>query len=118
MASFNDIFAKAREYVTWDPCEETRSQIQRLIDSADTAALEGLIGKRQSFGTAGLRGPMCAGYAGLNYLVVLQTTQVQRVAVFVVLDIIIVPNVSGPHPVFTAPARSNRSSATRSSDRL
>ena len=69
------IVSCALEYISWDPCEETRREISELIEREDTAKLETLLGKRQSFGTAGLRGPMCAGYAGLNYLVVLQTTQ-------------------------------------------
>lgn len=76
MASFEDILEKAKEYVSWDPCEETRNQIAALIKNKDGPALQSLIGQRQLFGTAGLRGPMCAGYAGMNYLVVLQTTQV------------------------------------------
>lgn len=75
MASVGDILQKARDYVSWDPCKETADEIQLLIEQENVKALEDLIGQRQSFGTAGLRGPMCAGYAGLNYLVVLQTTQ-------------------------------------------
>jgi phosphomannomutase len=70
-----DIFDHARECVSWDPCAETRDQIQTLLERGDGPALEALLSSRQAFGTAGLRGPMCPGYAGLNYLVVLQTTQ-------------------------------------------
>ena len=79
MSSLEEIIDKAKEYLSWDPCEETRNQITTLIENNDGPALQSLIGQRQLFGTAGLRGPMCAGYAGLNYLVVLQTTQVKHV---------------------------------------
>lgn len=37
--------------------------------------LSKLLLKRLSFGTAGLRGVMCAGYAAMNDLVVIQTAQ-------------------------------------------
>lgn len=75
MLSEDKLRAAALEYVAWDPCPETQATISELLHSNDYPGLTSLLGKRQSFGTAGLRGPMCAGYAGLNYLVVLQTTQ-------------------------------------------
>ena len=70
-----DIFARAREYLAWDPCEETRQHVKCLLDATDEAGLSAILDARLTFGTAGLRGRMSAGYAGMNYLVVLQTTQ-------------------------------------------
>ncbi len=92
MSQFADVRRAAAEYVSWDPCEETRSEVAAALARCEgqeqeqqeqqeqgcgsgEEALGRLMLHRQTFGTAGLRGPMCAGYAGLNYLVVLQTTQ-------------------------------------------
>ena len=71
MSSFN----LALDYIEWDPNEETRSYIQSLIDTNNEKELTRLLSSRLSFGTAGLRGPMGAGYNSMNSLVILQTTQ-------------------------------------------
>ena len=63
-----DIKAVAREYISWDTNASTRGSISKLLDANDTAALEKLLGTRLEFGTAGLRGPMAAGYAAMNEL--------------------------------------------------
>jgi phosphomannomutase len=47
----------------------------KIILSNDQENLEKLLGHRLAFGTAGLRGPMGAGYNCMNDLVVLQTVQ-------------------------------------------
>lgn len=62
-------------YLKWDVCLETRSAIQALVDSGDTATLSKLLGRRLAFGTAGLRGPMGPGYSQMNNLVIMQTMQ-------------------------------------------
>jgi len=71
----NDILTIARDYISWDPNIETRNIIQSLVDSGNENELKRLLSSRLSFGTAGLRGPMGAGYNCMNSLVILQTTQ-------------------------------------------
>lgn len=70
-----DVKAVAKQYIAWDTNAHTRSVIQGLLDSGDTAGLTKALGSRLEFGTAGLRGPMAAGYTAMNELVVMQTTQ-------------------------------------------
>jgi len=67
--------ALAAEYVKWDTNVATRGHIQELINAGDFVTLERALGRRLEFGTAGLRGPMAAGYLAMNELTVLQTTQ-------------------------------------------
>src|SRR3546814_17945258 len=74
---------KAREWVSWDPNPQTRSEIAALIDQNDEQQLGALLNQRLKFGTAGLRGQMGAGYSRMNDLVVLQTAQVKtRICLF------------------------------------
>jgi phosphoglucomutase len=55
--------------------EETRQEIQSLVDAGDEQALGKLLLNRIAFGTAGLRSRMASGYANMNPLIVVQTTQ-------------------------------------------
>lgn len=70
-----DMKELAKQYIAWDTNAETRAAIQALLDADDDAALEKALGSRLEFGTAGLRGPMAAGYTAMNELTVVQTTQ-------------------------------------------
>lgn len=45
--------SKAQQWVSWDPNQETKAEIQRLIDGDEEKQLEQLLEKRLSFGTAG-----------------------------------------------------------------
>ena len=65
----------AAQYCSWDPNAETRNEISQLKEANDIEKLSKLLSKRLAFGTAGLRGPMGAGYSCMNDLVILQTTQ-------------------------------------------
>jgi phosphoglucomutase/phosphopentomutase len=65
----------AEDYVKWDPNAETSNAIATLLKSNNVDELQQRLGSRLVFGTAGLRGPMGAGYNKMNDLVVLQTTQ-------------------------------------------
>lgn len=65
----------AVQWVSWDPNEETRSGVERLIAEDDVAGLTEAFGTRISFGTAGLRGEMGPGCARVNDLTALQTAQ-------------------------------------------
>jgi hypothetical protein len=64
-----------QQYIAWEPNAETKAEAQALLDSGDSAGIDKACGGRIAFGTAGLRGPMAAGYKNMNDLVILQTVQ-------------------------------------------
>lgn len=70
-----ELVTLAQQYVSWDPNVHTRAVIQALLDAGDATGLSSALETRLEFGTAGLRGPMAAGYNAMNELVVMQTTQ-------------------------------------------
>lgn len=55
--------------------EKTQNEIQQLDEQQNYKELSKLLLTRLSFGTAGLRGCMQAGYHAMNDLVVIQTAQ-------------------------------------------
>ena len=63
------------QYIVWEPNAETKAEAQALLVSGDSAGIDKACGGRIAFGTAGLRGPMAAGYKNMNDLVILQTVQ-------------------------------------------
>ncbi|MCJ1308620.1 Phosphoglucomutase-3 [Agyrium rufum] len=65
----------AQEWLSLDRNEPTRKEIQDLLDSQDFTELEKRLGTRISFGTAGLRARMEAGFSRMNCLTVIQTSQ-------------------------------------------
>lgn len=73
--------ALAEEWARIDPHAPTRLQVQKLVASAgggDAAALQSLgslFSSSIQFGTAGMRGPMEAGSAGLNFVTALRMAQ-------------------------------------------
>ena len=68
-----DLFATAASWLSQDPDPETRTELQQLIDSKDSAALHSRFAERLEFGTAGLRGELGAGPNRMNQVVVAQT---------------------------------------------
>ena len=70
-----DVRDLAKQYIEWDTNAETRALIQSKLDAGDDESLEKMLGSRLEFGTAGLRGPMTAGYNAMNELTVVQATQ-------------------------------------------
>ena len=54
---------------------ETSREIAYLLERRDDTRLLELLGSRLSFGTAGLRAEMGAGFARLNSLTIIQTSQ-------------------------------------------
>nr|XP_053651327.1 phosphopentomutase-like [Cherax quadricarinatus] len=66
---------KIKEWLEWDKNDKTREEIVKLISNEDEATLKKLLLNRMLFGTAGLRGRMGAGYAQMNDLVIIQTSQ-------------------------------------------
>ena len=75
MSAQEVILNSASEYVTWDPNEETKAQIASYAAEMNITKLSGVLSSRLEFGTAGLRGPMGAGYNRMNDLVLMQTSQ-------------------------------------------
>lgn len=63
---------RARLWLDQDPDEETRAELQQLLDADDTAALEDRFAERLQFGTAGLRGELGAGPNRMNRVIVAQ----------------------------------------------
>jgi phosphomannomutase len=60
----------ARAWAADDPHDGDRAEIEALITAGDTAELERRFTGPLTFGTAGLRGPLRAGPAGMNAAVV------------------------------------------------
>jgi phosphoglucomutase len=63
------------EWLRLDRDPETRAEIQHLLAAEDWPELEARMRPRIRFGTAGLRARMAAGFARMNPLTVLQTSQ-------------------------------------------
>ncbi|KAJ3642544.1 hypothetical protein Zmor_025311 [Zophobas morio] len=73
--SLSEIQAKVEEWLQWDRDKQTALTIKRLAHEEKYDELSKLLLDRLSFGTAGLRGKMGAGYAAMNDLVIIQTAQ-------------------------------------------
>jgi phosphomannomutase len=65
---------QVREWIALDPDEQDRATLQALLDADDEAELERRFGAPLTFGTAGLRGPVMAGPAGMNRATVRRAT--------------------------------------------
>merc|ERR1719189_2478285 len=63
------------QYLEWEPHADFVTEVKALVDANDEQQLKERFGKRIAFGTAGLRSKMGGGYAFMNDLIVLQTTQ-------------------------------------------
>ncbi|GLB35182.1 putative phosphoglucomutase/phosphomannomutase, alpha/beta/alpha domain III [Lyophyllum shimeji] len=72
MATLKDL---VEEWLSLDQNQQTRQEIQTLWDAGNTEELERRMRPRIEFGTAGLRGRMEAGWARMNDLIVIQTSQ-------------------------------------------
>jgi phosphoglucomutase len=70
--SDSEIIAAANGWLELDYHEPTKSAVKELLDAGNVAELRKLLGERLAFGTAGLRGPMGAGYNRMNHITVLQ----------------------------------------------
>ncbi|KAL4881071.1 hypothetical protein BJY04DRAFT_189816 [Aspergillus karnatakaensis] len=76
MASLEDSLSPLIEkWLQWDQDPSTRSEIEQLRDSRQSAELAKRLQKRIQFGTAGLRGRMAAGFSCMNSLTVIQASQ-------------------------------------------
>ncbi|KIJ25664.1 hypothetical protein M422DRAFT_785465 [Sphaerobolus stellatus SS14] len=64
-----------KEWLRLDKEEQTRREIEQLWEQQNISELESRLRKRISFGTAGLRGRMEAGFARMNSLIIIQASQ-------------------------------------------
>ncbi|CAB3222630.1 unnamed protein product [Arctia plantaginis] len=67
--------AAVNNWLKQDKNPKTRKEVQEDIKNSRWDKLRGSMLQRLKFGTAGLRGPMTAGYKAMNDVVVLQTAQ-------------------------------------------
>lgn len=74
LSDMDDLIERARAWIAEDPDPATRAELQAALDSDDRAALEAAFGPALEFGTAGIRGPLGAGPARMNRLVVRHVT--------------------------------------------
>jgi len=70
-----EVQAKAEQWLQWDKNPEDRAQIESLLKAGDEAELSKRLSTRIQFGTAGLRGPMKAGFSCMNDLTIIQASQ-------------------------------------------
>uniref|UniRef100_A0A3Q1ET40 Phosphoglucomutase 2-like 1 n=1 Tax=Acanthochromis polyacanthus TaxID=80966 RepID=A0A3Q1ET40_9TELE len=63
------------QWLTWDRNRWTRAQLDALMAAGHLDELRSRLCSRMSFGTAGLRAPMGAGFNRINDLTVIQSTQ-------------------------------------------
>ena len=68
-----DLLARARAWADEDPDAGDRAELEALIEAENTEQLERRFAGPLTFGTAGLRGPLRAGPAGMNAAVVTRT---------------------------------------------
>ncbi|MHB1208461.1 MAG: phospho-sugar mutase [Acidimicrobiales bacterium] len=70
-----ELLTSVREWIAGDPDEVDRATLQRLVDEGNEEELGRRFEAPLSFGTAGLRGPVMAGPAGMNRYTVRCATQ-------------------------------------------
>lgn len=75
LTAADSVEALTRQWLEWDSNPVTHKEIQDLVDKGDQKELAVRMLPRISFGTAGLRAKMQAGYAFMNDLVVQQASQ-------------------------------------------
>ncbi|XP_070684976.1 glucose 1,6-bisphosphate synthase [Pempheris klunzingeri] len=64
-----------QQWLTWDKNRWTRAQVESLVAAGRVEDLRMRLCSRLSFGTAGLRAPMGAGFNRINDLTIIQSTQ-------------------------------------------
>nr|AOE43345.1 phosphoglucomutase [Coremiostelium polycephalum] len=70
-----DIYQIAQNWLRWDRNPKTHKEISQLVQDKNESELKARLESRIAFGTAGLRGPMKAGFSCMNDLTVIQASQ-------------------------------------------
>jgi phosphomannomutase len=70
-----ELINQARAWLADDPDEVSRKELQHFIDEGNVVELTKRFALPLTFGTAGLRGPVMSGSAGMNRLTVRKATQ-------------------------------------------
>jgi phosphomannomutase len=70
----SDLCRSARQWLEDDPDADDRAEVEHLLSSGDEAGLAARFAAPLRFGTAGIRGPMRAGPAGINTATVSRTS--------------------------------------------
>lgn len=65
----------AQAWLRLDRDPETRAEVELLVEAQNYEELHAILASRLTFGTAGLRARMGAGFARLNSLTIIQTSQ-------------------------------------------
>ncbi|XP_039211824.1 glucose 1,6-bisphosphate synthase isoform X2 [Crotalus tigris] len=63
------------QWLSWDKNPKTKEQIESLLRNGKNKELRDRLCRRLTFGTAGLRSAMGAGFCYINDLTVIQSTQ-------------------------------------------
>ncbi|KKY21627.1 putative phosphoglucomutase [Phaeomoniella chlamydospora] len=75
MASQERLQSLVETWLEWDENADTRSEIESLRNDGNWVELEKRLGSHIQFGTAGLRGPMQAGFTAMNLVTVIGASQ-------------------------------------------
>lgn len=70
-----DLDEKIQEWLLIDKNTATCSELTTLVQNQEVDELEDILTKRMAFGTAGLRARMGPGYAQMNDVTIIQTSQ-------------------------------------------
>lgn len=74
VATHDELRRAAEAWLAADPDPETRTELAALLDGGDESALRDRFASRLPFGTAGIRGPLGAGPARMNRVLVRRVT--------------------------------------------
>ncbi|XP_029373763.1 glucose 1,6-bisphosphate synthase isoform X2 [Echeneis naucrates] len=75
MTGDRQLYKAVHQWRTWDKNQRTLAQVETLVAAGQWDELRSRLCSRMTFGTAGLRAPMGAGFNRINDLTIIQSTQ-------------------------------------------